>query len=161
MTYEERINSIKLVWDMLKTDGLLVVIDTPNRLHHFDGHSSMLPFYHWLPDEIAIQYSKFSPRTACVNIGEDKMKFIRFGRGVSYHEFEIALGRKCVDFDMYDLSSFENSLIRKIAVYFYKRIWKNMKIVNFSKILKKLGPSGIHNGFYQDVLYIAIKKSHS
>ena len=150
MTYEERLTSIKLAWNMIKKNGFLVVIETPNRLHYFDGHSSILPFYHWLPDEIAIQYSKFSPREACKNSSSDEMAFIRFGRGASFHEFELALGKKCADMTIYDMQSFLDIFISKV-------IHRNKR--EYSKLLKKIGPAGVPDGFYHSDLYIAIEKS--
>jgi S-adenosylmethionine-dependent methyltransferase len=149
MTYEERIVSLKLAWNMLENNGFLSVIDTPNRLYYLDGHSSFLPFYHWLPDQIAMQYSKFSPREACVNSGSDGMKFIRFGRGASFHEFEIALNTRCSDFEIYSMQTFEKTFISKFVSYEYK----------YNKFLRKLGPPKVSDGFYYSNLYIAIKKS--
>jgi S-adenosylmethionine-dependent methyltransferase len=148
MTYEERIKSLKLAWEMLKQDGFLVVIETPNRLYYYDNHSSMLHFYHWLPDQIAIQYSKFSPREACINNSHDEMKFIRFGRGASFHEFEIALGIRYNQLKLYNMQSFEKTVISSIASDEYK----------YSKMLRKFGPKDMQDGFYYKDLYIAIKK---
>ena len=67
-----------------------------NRLWHFDHHTSFLPYFHWLPDDLAFAYSRMSPRA---NFREryrepdaaSRLHFLRRGRGVSYHEFELAL----------------------------------------------------------------------
>jgi S-adenosylmethionine-dependent methyltransferase len=148
MTYEERIIALKSAWDMLESGGLLAVIETPNRLYYFDGHSSLLPFYHWLPDQIATRYSKFSPRDACVNSGSDETKFMRFGRGASFHEFEIALDARCGDFEVYSMQAFEKTFISKFILKEYK----------YNKFLRKLGPSKTPDGFYYENLYLAIIK---
>jgi len=148
MTYDERIISIKQAWNMLKKNGFLAVIETPNRLYYFDGHSSFLHFYHWLPDQIAMQYSKFSPREACRSSNSDEMTFIRFGRGASFHEFEIALDIRCSEFEVYSMQSFEKTFLSKFILEKYK----------YNKFLKKLGPPKISDSFYYDDLYIAIKK---
>jgi S-adenosylmethionine-dependent methyltransferase len=148
MTYDERIISLKSAWGLLNKNGFLVVIETPNRLYYFDGHSSLLPFYHWLPDQIAIQYSKFSPREACMNSGSDEMRFIRFGRGVSFHEFELALNIKCCDFEVYPMQPFTRTFISNIVLGEAK----------YNKFMRKLGPKNISEGFYYSSLYIAIKK---
>ena len=147
MTYKERIVSLKLAWDMLENNGFLVVIETPNRLYYFDGHSSLLPFYHWLPDQIAMQYSKFSPREECVNSSSDEIKFIRFGRGASFHEFEIALNTRCSDLETNCMQSFKKTFITNIVSKEYK----------YNKFLRKLGPQKVSDGFYYSNLYIAIK----
>ena len=151
MTYKERIASIKQAWGMLKNQGFIIVLGAPNRLHYFDRHSSRLHFYHWLPDEIAMQYSKYSPRDACASIGNDEMKFIRFGRGVSYHEFEIALDIRCADFECFCMQSFLNAAVFSYAAH--------RSEYRFRNILRKFGPSNIPKGFYYEQLQIAIKKT--
>lgn len=96
MTIEERIKSLKQAWDMLSEGALLTIIETPNRLWYYDTHTADLPFYDWLPDDLAYYYSKFSPRNNFKDkfreINNEKMlDFLRWGRGASYHEFEIAI----------------------------------------------------------------------
>jgi len=98
MTHDERQLAIRSIWDSLNPGTLLAVIETPNRLWWFDGHSSFLPFFHWLPDDVALQYAQHSPRepyNSAFKPGdpEDEMHFLRQGRGVSFHDFELALGR--------------------------------------------------------------------
>jgi S-adenosylmethionine-dependent methyltransferase len=149
MTYEERIISLKLAWDMLEDNGFLAVIETPNRLYYLDEHSSFLPFYHWLPDQIAMRYSRYSPREACINNSSDEMKFIRFGRGASFHEFELALNTRCSDFEIYSMQAFEKTFISNIVLKEYK----------YNKFLRRLGPQKISDGFYYSDLYIAIKNT--
>ncbi|HYE61669.1 MAG TPA: methyltransferase domain-containing protein [Phycisphaerales bacterium] len=98
---QERIDTLQTCWNLLRPGGLLVVVETPNRLTYFDGHTAMLPFYHMLPAELAIMYAPRSPRAAFPqSIAEAAAKshdealerLARWGRGVSYHEFELALG---------------------------------------------------------------------
>lgn len=62
MTIDERVSSLKDAWKMLPSGGLLVITETPNRLWYFDSHTSRLPFFNWLPNELAFLYSRFSPR---------------------------------------------------------------------------------------------------
>jgi S-adenosylmethionine-dependent methyltransferase len=99
MTYDERLKSLADCWRMLPTDRFLCCTATPNRLWHVDGHTSHLPFYHWLPDELAIRYAKFSPELSLRRALGDFMptpekteRLIRAGRGLSFHEFELAIG---------------------------------------------------------------------
>jgi len=150
MTYEERYQSIRFAWDMLRDSGFLVITGTPNRLFYYDSHSSLLPFYDWLPDEIAMKYSKYSPRERCVNIGFNEIDFLRFGRGVSYHEFELALDKRCKDLEIYSLHQFLNIPI-------LSRFNRNTR-KKFIEILKEVGPPGMSDGFYCPYLDIAIKK---
>jgi 2-polyprenyl-3-methyl-5-hydroxy-6-metoxy-1,4-benzoquinol methylase len=97
MTLSERLRGLANVWRQLPAGGLLVVVDTPNRLWFYDQHTSWLHFFHWLPDELAFQYSKRSPRALFRDsyheeTAEKMLHFRRQGRGVSFHEFDIAIG---------------------------------------------------------------------
>ncbi|NCD34233.1 MAG: class I SAM-dependent methyltransferase [Spartobacteria bacterium] len=108
MTVPERLQSLRIAWDMLNRGGLLCVVETPNRLWFKDRHTSLLPFYHWLPDELAFLYSKFSTRENFRELYRDESEvsmehFLRRGRGMSYHEIEVAI-------DSVDHLSVEKSL---------------------------------------------------
>src|SRR5258708_3758153 len=46
MTHEERRSGMRDTWEMLGPGGHWVIVDTPNRLWYFDGHTALLPFYH-------------------------------------------------------------------------------------------------------------------
>ena len=97
MTISERIESLTKAWEILKKDGILGIIETPNRLWFYDNHTSLLPFFHWLPDELAFRYSCFSKRENFsqrykVLSDENMETFLRQGRGFSYHEIELAIG---------------------------------------------------------------------
>ncbi len=79
--------------------GFLVVVDTPNRLSYCDYHTSNIPFFNNMNDEMVAIESWRSPRdsfrTAFHNMNMDEEKrnaLIRWGRGVSYHAFESAIG---------------------------------------------------------------------
>jgi S-adenosylmethionine-dependent methyltransferase len=98
MTHEERMIAMGNTWGMLAPGALWVVVETPNRLHFFDDHSSLLPFFHWLPDEVAFDYGTRSPRAAFASFLAGKPRtsetlrgLQRFGRAISYHEFELAM----------------------------------------------------------------------
>lgn len=97
-TLRERLAYIEASWHALRPGGLLVVTETPNRLHFFDYHTSFLPFFNSLPDDLALLYAARSPRqdfrdllTGEAPDEEKRMRLTRFGRGMSYHEFELAL----------------------------------------------------------------------
>jgi S-adenosylmethionine-dependent methyltransferase len=98
MTVEERLRAMRTTWGMLPIGGLWSMIETPNRLWYFDSHTSLLPFFMWLPDDLAFQYSKFSERPRFNDLyreptPEAVLHFLRRGRGVSFHEIELAMGR--------------------------------------------------------------------
>lgn len=101
-TIRERQETLRLCWEMLKPDGLLVITETPNLLYYTDLHTSQLPFLHLLPTELYARYADRSPREgfgkgfakfASISAEELDTAIMRWGRGVSYHDFELALGR--------------------------------------------------------------------
>src|SRR6267142_217648 len=96
MTIQERLSAMRASWEMLSAGDLWCVIETPNRLWYYDAHTSLLPFHMWLPDELAFEYSQFSPRDNYRELyreydEEAKLHFLRRGRGVSFHEFALTM----------------------------------------------------------------------
>jgi len=97
MTIEERIKSLKAAWDLIPQGGHICISQTPNRLWFFDGHTALMPFFNWLPDELAYDYSRFSPREPFNVQFQDMteasmLSFQRQGRGMSFHEIDLAIG---------------------------------------------------------------------
>jgi 2-polyprenyl-3-methyl-5-hydroxy-6-metoxy-1,4-benzoquinol methylase len=97
MTVPERLASLRQAWELLAPGGSIGVIEAPNRLWFSDGHTSQLPFFNWLPDDLAFLAAPLSPRGNFRELyGEQPVEsmehFLRRGRGVSYHEFILALG---------------------------------------------------------------------
>jgi 2-polyprenyl-3-methyl-5-hydroxy-6-metoxy-1,4-benzoquinol methylase len=100
MTLTERLDSLRKAWAILSPGQYLVVIETPNRLWWEDDHTSFEPFFHWLPDDLAILYAPRTPREKFnqhfCNPGppppDALIDLARWGRGASFHEFALALG---------------------------------------------------------------------
>ncbi len=100
MTIEERHGALEACWEMLRDGGLLVICETPNLLQYFDFHTSVLPFFHMLPSDLCARYAVKSSRagfnqdfsSAALRPEEVGLKMSRWGRGVSYHDFELAIG---------------------------------------------------------------------
>jgi SAM-dependent methyltransferase len=101
MTVEERLELLEVAQEIVKGDGLIVVVETPNRLVWPDWHTSFLPFLSQLPDELALAYADRSPRDdfrdAIAKAREQGREagleaLTRWGRGASFHEFELAFG---------------------------------------------------------------------
>ena len=99
--HQERLDLLRLMWDLLAPGGLLVIGGTPNRLSYWDFHTSWMHFFDSLPHDIAIDYLSRSPRKGIAeSMARARTKsrdaaeecLVRAGRGVSYHEFELALG---------------------------------------------------------------------
>jgi len=107
MTVQERLKTLKIAWDLLLPDGILIVAETPNRLTYFDHHTSWLPFFHFLPLDLALKYYEKSPRNLFKlavkeqlevgEYGDERDTLIRWGTAVSYHEFELVLGSNLKD----------------------------------------------------------------
>ncbi|MCA8942304.1 MAG: class I SAM-dependent methyltransferase [Planctomycetes bacterium] len=101
MTFNERLVVLEAAWKFLEPGGIIVVVETPNRLAYFDSHTSQLPFFGMLPPEIAVRYVDRSPRRQLVDelrAADDKvLKLSRWGLGLSYHEFELAFDRPLRD----------------------------------------------------------------
>ncbi|WP_186203964.1 class I SAM-dependent methyltransferase [Burkholderia gladioli] len=97
MTYSERIQTLQAAWLLLSPGGHLVVVDSPNRLWYFDEHTSFTNFFHWLPNDVAIDYAKHTGREGFnkefdVAVSDADVRLARWGRGISIHDFQIAIG---------------------------------------------------------------------
>ncbi len=146
MTCRERIRSIQAAYNMTAVNGNIVVVETPNRLWFEDTHTSLANFYHWLPDEVAIDYAKYTKRenfnTSFIEHNESNpVNLYRWGRGVSFHDFEIALGDRRIIESAGSMQQFLK--------------WEDH---DFKKYLKQIGPEYVHDGFYEPMLYIALKR---
>src|SRR5262245_52579838 len=51
-TFDERMETLKAAWELLRPGGVLIVADTPNRLTYTDLHTAWLPFFHMLPSDV-------------------------------------------------------------------------------------------------------------
>ena len=157
LTHDERLAAMSGTWSMIPPGSHWAVVETPNRLWYFDNHTSHLPFYHWLPDDLALQYSRFSPRTPfneafAARYGDESLSFLRHGRGVSYHEFDLAMG-DTRDLDV--VSSLRSWLSAKNSL---RRVVSRVRPTGrFTAFLRAVGPP-IHPGFYERDLYLIIRK---
>lgn len=100
-TATECLDTIRTSWDLLRPNGHLVVIETPNRLGYMDVHTTFLPFFHMLPGPIALRYYRRTQRQRIISTLEEaasvseqaaELTRIRLGTGISFHDFQIALG---------------------------------------------------------------------
>lgn len=153
MTITERLAGLRDAWQMLPTGGMLVIVETPNRLWYYDGHTSMLAFFHWLPNELAFQYSALSPRENFRELyreydASSKEHFLRQGRGASFHEFDLAI-RPARDLKVVSSLSTFHGMRHKPQRSMLDRRYKSM--------LMRIYP-GIHEGFCDDTLFLIIEK---
>lgn len=157
MTVAERLAAMRETWEMLAVGDLWCVIETPNRLWYYDEHTSLLPFHMWLPDELAFAYSQFSPRDNYRELYRDyteeaRLHFLRRGRGVSFHEFELAM--KPVG-ALKIRSSLDVTKRRRGLLGLAKRRFSDEYC--YTSLLRRIVPE-LHDGFLQSFLYLIIEK---
>jgi len=159
MTYDERLASLADCWRMLPPGGLLCCLDTPNRLWHVDRHTSHLPFFHWLPDPLAVRYARFSPYAPLRRVLGDfkptpgnEEQLIRAGRGVSFHEFELAIAPVA---DLNVVSCRNNALVWRI-----KAGLPNDDDDGFMRSLMRLSPDAHAAWFFPRLDLIIEKPAH-
>jgi S-adenosylmethionine-dependent methyltransferase len=153
MKHEERLQSLKEAWELLPAGGLLAIIETPNRLWLFDHHTSQLPFFNWLPDELAFAYSRFSPK----EIFKDSYRepdaqsidhFRRRGRGISYHEIDVAIAPTQTLETVSSLGSYFGWRLRIRTTRFTR---------HYKALLRSLRPD-LHEGWFDPNLDLIIRK---
>ena len=157
MTIKERLIAMKNTWEMLSAGDLWCVIETPNRLWYYDAHTSFLPFYLWLPDDLAYQYSRFSPRDNFRELYDDAtdesmLHFLRRGRGASFHEFELTMN----PVERLNVISSRSTFHRKRKPF--GRLAGKYSIADrYTSFLGEVAPH-LHEGFYQPTLDLIIRK---
>jgi len=98
LTPSERLSLLSTLFDHLADEGMIYVGESPNRIASFDMHTSHLPYVDALENELYIPYlEKFSSREdwhRYVGKFDDRvLGSYRAGRGVSFHEFDLVLGK--------------------------------------------------------------------
>jgi len=118
LTLDERLAVLEVTREVTREDGAIVMCETPNRLIPFDHHTTRVPFMTMLPDELAWRYRDRSDREDFLDAmasaaarGEEEAReaWVRWGRGVSFHEFELVFEdlREHVIASSYDVALFE------------------------------------------------------
>lgn len=102
LTIAERLNFLTSLWNGIRKGASIIFFETPNRIFPTDWHSSGLPFAQILPDSLTAYYysrselpkEKLSVANSTYReISEDnRISLYRWGRGVSFHEFELSIG---------------------------------------------------------------------
>ena len=160
LTNEEKKEAILQSWAVTKPGGIWCILGTPNLMWHFDIHTSMLPHYFWLPDDIAFEYAKFSPRKEFVEDLKGKKfetyrePFARWGRGVSYHFLDLYLG------DVTKLNVLDSlyGFLFKHKSWVQKLLYKRTFEYKYKKMMMQTGRAGVQLPFYENYLDVLIKK---
>lgn len=157
MTLKECKSSLRAAWEILPKGKHICITDTPNRLWFYDAHTSHLPFFNWLPDELAFEYSKRSSRypfnMRFRELNNDSMVlFIREGRGVSFHEIDLALDDNCKYKIISDLTGFLS--LRNPAMTLKRFL---VGAGRREKLLNSYAPDR-HRSFFRESLDLVIEK---
>ncbi len=157
MTHAERIASLRQAWSQLRPGDLLVVFGTPNRLWWFDSHSAYLPFYLWLPDDLAFDYAHLAGTRNVAEIPaeptpENVLAFVRYGRALSFHELDLAI-RPSEELQV--VSSLNLDLRRSSALNRLR--WRFNREHRFEQFLRQAKP-GLHPGFFTSYLNLIIRR---
>jgi S-adenosylmethionine-dependent methyltransferase len=158
MTHRERLAALAGAWSMLAPGQCLGVVETPNRLWYLDNHTSLLPFFYWLPDDLALKYLRHSPRDALrkayQDATEDRMlEFLRAGRGVSYHEFEMALEMTAAELPVASSLATQR---RRLEVFRRLRFPRPLE-TRYHLLLREIHPQ-VHPGFLYPSLDLVLRK---
>jgi S-adenosylmethionine-dependent methyltransferase len=158
MTIDERITALSDAWAYLAPGGLLTVVETPNRLWPLDSHTSLLPFFSWLPYELGYRYSTHSSRVGFGDRYTDETKFdmehfLRRGHGVSFHEFDLALG----DHRHLEVESCMQHYWRKRNPV--RRLgWVMSQAGRIERVLAGFSPKS-HRAWFQPFLFLSLRKT--
>ncbi len=157
MTLDERLSAIADSWALLRPGGIWSVIEAPNRLWFWDGHTSMDNFYNWLPDEVAARWAHKAARKPFADdfpAGQvfDSIKLARWGRGVSYHEFDLVFG----DARRLDVVSNKTDFLRRTnpVMLAHSLVSKGRR---YERFLESIAPD-VDKGFLRQYLDIIIRK---
>lgn len=122
LTDRERLDYLSRLWRGIDEGAVITITETPNRYAYFDGHTAVMPFFHLLPDEIALAYVKQSPRPGLAEAFEavrhdpDALSELRhrLGLGVGYQDFEAGFGEALNEVTIGD--GFDDALINMFPI---------------------------------------------
>jgi 2-polyprenyl-3-methyl-5-hydroxy-6-metoxy-1,4-benzoquinol methylase len=153
MNNEERLQSLADAWALLSPGGLLAIIETPNRLWYLDQHTSQLPFFNWLPHDLAFAYSRFSPRDNFKDTYQDLNPeslnhFLRRGRGASYHEIDVAIAP----------TQSLDTVSSLVSHFGWRRRMRTTRLARrYKALLRQIRPD-LHEGWFDLDLDVIIRK---
>jgi 2-polyprenyl-3-methyl-5-hydroxy-6-metoxy-1,4-benzoquinol methylase len=153
MTWQERFASLSAAWKRLRSGQHLIIIETPNRLWHTDTHTSGEPFFHWLSDDVAHDYSRYTRRdiynrTFTGPITDaGRTLLARWGRGASYHEFALSLNMRPEDLPV----------VSHLAAFRKQGFASLQPRSRYETLLRRLAPD-IHPAFLGSYIDVILKK---
>lgn len=161
MYLDERLRYLRKAHELLKPGGHLIILECPNRFWHNDSHTAALPFFNWLPHDLAFAYAKnsstaFVRALGAVNEQANYDLLVREGRGASYHEIELGLGEHFSEYRVVSsLLSYQDTSNR--LVWLNRRLSQSAD-VRYTNFLASRAP-GVHKAFFEPHLNVVLRKS--
>lgn len=162
MLIPERLQSLRQGAGKLAAGGMIVIVETPNRLWWDDTHTSKLPLFHSLPDELAYQYASFSPRKNFREIygdapGARPMEhFLRRGRGMSFHEIDLAVGAVDVVSTLGEWEGLRGRLRAAKKAGNVRSALRRARVDAACRKLLRLAFPDRHKGWHQEYLHLVL-----
>lgn len=158
MTNVERLTALRNAWALTRSGGIMVITGAPNRLWLYDRHTAQMPFFMWLPDDLAYRYSSRSARSVFKDRFHDQNMsdmedFLRWGRGVSFHDIELALNVSIDELDICPSMLMHNH--RKNPAL--GAAWAVSLDGRYSRLLRKIMPD-LERAFAEPSLNVPIRK---
>jgi hypothetical protein len=155
----ERLKAIADCWKLTKPGGFMIVIETPNRLWAYDSHTSEGYFFMWLPDDLALLWARNTKRLRFnasfpekLPKDEAELLLARWGRGVSYHDFALAMGCSPAALPVEScLGLFYRNARNEHRIYAHTW-WRR-----YEELLKSFCPD-IHRGFFLEYLNLSFRR---
>lgn len=154
MTILERLTALQNGWTLLHHGGLLGLIDTPNRLWDYDAHASQQPFFHWLPEDIALPFANKSPRPSCQALSgaNEKTALYRYGDSMSFHEISLAIAPA----ESLKVVSGLDKFLRRRNLPRWLR-WIVGRDRRYCNLIRRRCPN-LHRAFFEESLQLLIRK---
>jgi S-adenosylmethionine-dependent methyltransferase len=153
MTYRERIATLQAAWANLRPGGCLCIYETPNRLWYRDDHTALMPFFHWLPDDLAMDYAAKSRRGGFAEAlaGRDPVTLARWGRGASFHEIDLAIG-----LDRLTVRQSQHEFLCEMHPH-YREAWNASVGRRYTDLLAEIAPT-VPPQFFEELLNLLLSK---
>jgi cyclopropane fatty-acyl-phospholipid synthase-like methyltransferase len=160
MYLDERISLLRRADELLKPGAMLAIVECPNRLWYRDEHTSLLPFFDWLPHEVAFRYTPYSSRSFVRALGRTGDAgsfdlFVREGRGASFHDLQLALGSNFGGYRV--VSSLWGYQKRNSPLRWLRDHVTRAEQLRYHNLLASLAPQ-IDRAFFEPFLNVVLQK---
>jgi hypothetical protein len=120
-----------------------------------------LPYFSWLPSELAYRYSQYSPRqgfgdryTEAEPDPAQFLHFLRRGHGVSFHEFAVALER-----DRREIAVASSMQLERRRRAPYRELGWRLSVAGRTERVLRGYDKAVHRAWFQPMLYLSLAKA--